>query len=420
MYIINNKRFIIGLFALLSFFTFASEIPNPLSLEQALKIGEKHSSAVQKQQLNIDENTLNLETIQSKFDLKSTVDLQLARRDDYANNINDSHTFIHFEKVLFEQNANINADATQQKIINTKQNLVYIKKENKIEIMRRFFDVILVDMQLETTLERLAISAIRANNVKDDFDINKASEVELLQKQASTQLDVSQRIKIEAQQILKRAELADILGVSYENRPDDLVKPELKHYFNKPITALDVLRKNAFKNNTVLQIMQQNLSSLKHQFSRHKGDYGVIIKSNVRIGEQAYLRDKYGNLRYGVNLTMPFGTNNVKQQTIAKLNLKIKQIKIEIEQFKRTLSSQVFALWIKLNELKQIHKSLTTELEYRDLYLERARAKYELELASDIGEALTQFTNTEYKLSKNQFDFVIAFEKLALLTGEIQ
>ncbi len=51
-------------------------------------------------------------------------------------------------------------------------------------------------VQLGTMLERLAISAIQANNIQDDFDINKASEMELLGKQAITQLDVSKRIRV--------------------------------------------------------------------------------------------------------------------------------------------------------------------------------------------------------------------------------
>ncbi|WP_201339735.1 TolC family protein [Isorropodon fossajaponicum symbiont] len=403
---------------LLSSFVIAIEIPNPLSLEQALEIGKNQSLEVQKQQLIISTDLIDLLVAQSNFDLKASLDLQLAQRDQYSDNVDDSYTFIRLEKTLFEQSSELGINTAQQTIANAKQNLANLKKEKNIDIMRRFFDVVLVDMQLETMLERLAISAIRANNVQDDFDINKASEVELLEKQAITQLDVSKRIKVEAEQILKRAKLADILGINYENRPDDLTKPELKYYFSKPFTSLDELRENTFKNNTRLQIMRRDLSSIKHQISNHKNDYGVVIKGNVRIGEQAYSREKNGKLRFGINLTMPLGNNTTRQQTITKLGMQAKQAELDIKQFKQNLSSQVLMLWLTLNELKQIQTSLTTELDYRDLYLERARAHYEMELESDIGDALTQFTNTEYKLAKNQFDFVITFEKLALLTGE--
>jgi outer membrane protein TolC len=409
---------IFGFLILLSSLVTAFEIPNPLSLEQALEIGKNQSLEVQKQQLIINTDLIDLQVAQSNFDLKASLDLQLAQRDQYSDSIDDSYTFIRLEKTLFKQNSELGVNTAQQIIVSAKQNLANLQKEKNIDIMHRFFDVILVDMQLETVLERLAISAIQANNVQDDFDINKASEVALLEKQAITQLDVSKRIKVEAEQILKRAKLADILGINYENRPDDLTKPKLKHYFSKPFASLDELRKNAFKNNTTLQIMHRDLSSITHQINSYKNDYGVVIKGNIRIGEQAYLREKNGKLRFGINLTMPLGNDNTKQQTIAKLGIQAKQFELDIKQFKQNLSSRVLTLWLTLNELKQIQKSLTTELDYRDLYLERARAHYEMELESDIGDALTQFTNTEYKLAKNQFDFVITFEKLALLTGE--
>jgi hypothetical protein len=47
----------------------------------------------------------------------------------------------------------------------------------------RGFINILADMRHETVLERLAISAIRANRIQDNFDVQDASEVELLEKQ---------------------------------------------------------------------------------------------------------------------------------------------------------------------------------------------------------------------------------------------
>ncbi len=415
---LNKHTGIFWFLILLSSLVIAFEIPNPLSLEQALEIGKNQSLEVQKQQLIINTNLIDLQVAQSNFDLKASLDLQLAQRDQYSDGIDDSYTFIRLEKTLFEQNSELGVNTAQQTIISAKQNLANLQKEKNIDIMHRFFDVILVDMQLETVLERLAISAIQADNVQDDFEINKASEVELLEKQAITQLDVSKRVKVEAEQILKRAKLADILGINYEDRPDDLIKPKLKHYFSKPFASLDELRKNAFKNNTTLQIMHRDLSSIKHQINSHKNDYGVVIKGNIRMGEQAYLREKNGKLRLGINLTMPLGNDNTRQQAIAKLGIQATQIELDIKQFKQNLSSRVLTLWLTLNELKQIQKSLTTELDYRDLYLERASAHYEMELESDIGDALTQFTNTEYKLAKNQFDFVITFEKLALLTGE--
>jgi hypothetical protein len=51
-----------------------------------------------------------------------------------------------------------------------------------------------------------------------------------LEKQTLTQFDAVKRIEAEAAQITTRAKLAQLLNITYENRPDDLVKPDLTHF----------------------------------------------------------------------------------------------------------------------------------------------------------------------------------------------
>jgi hypothetical protein len=47
-----------------------------------------------------------------------------------------------------------------------------------------------------------------------------------------------------------------------------------------------------------------------------------------------------------------------------------------------------------------------------------ARANYEMEIKSDIGNAMGNLTDTEWKLTKNEFDFVIVYTQLQQLAGE--
>jgi hypothetical protein len=54
-----------------------------------------------------------------------------------------------------------------------------------------------------------------------------------LEKRTLTQLDVVKSIEAEAAQITTRDKLAQLLNIAYENRPDDLVKPDLTYFFKK-------------------------------------------------------------------------------------------------------------------------------------------------------------------------------------------
>jgi hypothetical protein len=272
-------------------------------------------------------------------------------------------------------------------------------------------------MRYETVLERLAISAIRANRVQDNFDVQDASEVELLEKQALTQLDVVKRIEGEAAQITTRAKLAQLLNIPYEDRPDDLVKPDLTHLFKKELEEFEIWQKKIQLNNPELGELKRMLANLKQQRNLEKNNNEIVISSNIRLGEQAYDSNKNGNWRAGLNLIMPFGQSQSQKKKTSELLAKIKQQQLFIGQRAQELNQQALALWLKLKTLKQLNNALITELDYRDLYLERARTNYEMEIKSDIGNAMSNLTDTEWKLAKNEFDFVIVSTQLQQLAG---
>jgi hypothetical protein len=138
---------------------------------------------------------------------------------------------------------------------------------------------------------------------------------------------------------------------------------------------------------------------------------------------------------------MPFGQSRRQKKKTSELLVKIKQQQLRIEQRAQALNQQALSLWLKLKTLKQRHQALTTELDYRDLYLELARANYEMERGFFLlTPALTKrhnkveastpiaifttivtmgnLTDTEWKLTKNEFDFVIVYTQLQQLAGE--
>lgn len=404
---------------LLSFSTQILGLPNLLTLEDVLTLAKKQNLDEKQQQINVKFNEIELESQQDKYNTTFGLDLQLAKRDNEKLDDRDySHAFVKINKVLFDQNIEIAQNATKNVLKNEKFTLQQLRDEKIIQVMQAFFDVILADMRYETILERLAMSAIRANRVQDNFDIEDASEVELLEKQALTQIDVSKRIAGEAQQITTRAKLAQLLDIAYEDRPDDLVKPNLKHFFKKELNEFEVWQKKVQSNNPELIELKRVLADLKQQKNLEVNNQEMTISSTIRLGKQAYDSSKNGNWRAGLNFTMPFGQSDSQKKKTAKILAKIQQQQLRIDKHSQDLNQRALTLWLKLKTFKQLNSALTTELDYRDLYLERARANYEMEIKSDIGDAMSNLTDTEWKLTKNEFDFVLTFTQLQQLAGE--
>ena len=56
--------------------------------------------------------------------------------------------------------------------------------------------------------------------------------------------------------------------------------------------------------------------------------------------------------------------------------------------------------------------------DFRDLYLERSRALYDLELSTDLGDAMTQIADLHLQRARNEFEILLVRAKLKALAGQ--
>ncbi len=396
----------------------AESLPNPLTLGDLLKIANSKNYFEKQQKLNIDIQKVALGSINDQYNLNANFDLSLANRSEYKSGENNSHAFVRLNKVLYDQNIEINKNSKLDDIESQSLSFVKLKQEKTIEVMQKFFDIVLADMNHETILEKLAIAAIREGRIKDDYDVQEASDVELLEKQTNTQTHQIKRIQAESEQIKTRANLAQILNIAYEDRPDDVVRPEFKHLFKNPLPEFETYKEKLFDNNIELTQLNKSIDSINKQISAHNNNLGLVVSSSARLGEQAYQRDKNGKWRVGLNLTIPIGPDDKKDRLIQTLRIKQQQVALKIDNLKQQLINTTLDYYLQLKTLRQMHKALTIELDYRDLFLEKARANYEMQIKSDIGNAMTNYTDSERKLAENEFNYAITLKKLHFLIGE--
>ncbi len=410
-------KFLSFLLLLASSFTHSAQLPNPLTLGDTLKLANEHNYAEKQQLLNIDAEQHRLIDWKNQYGITTSIDLQLAQRSDYGSAVDNSHAFVHLKKTLYNQAIEIGKDTQQNTLNNATLSFQQLQQDKTIEVMRSFFDIILADMSYETIMENLSILAVREGRIKDDYDIQHASELELLEKKTSTQASQIQRIKVESEQIKTRAKLAQLLNVNYENRPDEVIKPDYKSLFKKDLADFSDYQKK-LTNNLKLKQLKQYLLSIGRQISQQKDNLGIVINSSVRLGEQGYQREKNGQWRAGLQLSVPFGANTKQDSKISQLIIQSKKKQLEIEKVQQDLLREALDYHFNLSALRQTHKALIVELDYRDLYLEKARADYELEIKSDIGTAMVNYTDTEKKLAENEFNYIITLKKLHHLIGE--
>lgn len=392
---------------------FYATASNALTLEQALKSAKPLSYEAIVQQYNINQQQLEGENIKQQFDYKLSLDVQLGLREELDKKTDDSTVYFNFKKLLFDSRHNIDLDFNKANTALEKIRLDYLKLEQKLSIMRGFFDNVLADLEYDYSTQVLALSAVKAVHTAEDFAIGFASEVALEQARAKAGLDFAMRQKIENKQILRRKQLADLIGLKAS--PDMLTPPALKKYLNYTVESESTWLKSLQQHNSLLQILRLEVANLKHKKQQQENRWEFSVESFARLGEQTYNKDKNGRYRAGLRLNIPFGEDE-REQDIKALEILIQQKQTELEQQNERLEQSTLDLFLKFQSALRQYNALRTQQDYLSFNLDKASLEYEMRLSRNIGDAMIKVTKNDFDLAKAKFEIVLLLEQMNLLT----
>ena len=397
---------------LLVLFSFSIAL-NALTLEQALKNAKPLSYDVIAQQQRIAQSQLDGKSIEQQLNYQFSLDTQLGLREQFGLQEDDSFAYFNLKKPLFDSQYEIDLDFNKSNTTVEKIRLDYLKLEQKVQIMRVFFAGVLADLEYDYFTQILALSAVRQGNIKESFSIGFASEVELEQSRAKTNLDFAARQQIESKQILSRKQLADLLGLA--ERPDELDYPALKKYLNYTVEDQTAWLKSLKQHNSLLHILRLEIANLERKKQQQQQAWDFSIEGFARLGEQTYNKDKNGNYRAGLIFSVPFG-DDARQQNIKTLDILIQQKQTELEQQNQSLAQTVLDLFLKFQSASQQYKALKIQQDYLLFNLDKASLEYEMRLSRNIGNAMVKVTKNDFDLAQSKFKIALLLEQINLLT----
>ena len=76
-------------------------------------------------------------------------------------------------------------------------------------------------------------------------------------------------------------------------------------------------------------------------------------------------------------------------------------------------------IWLELDTLRLRIEEVNALGDYRELYLDRSRALYELEVRTDLGDAMVQTSAVRLQRAEVVFDWLLAQARLAALAGRL-
>jgi Fur family zinc uptake transcriptional regulator len=80
---------------------------------------------------------------------------------------------------------------------------------------------------------------------------------------------------------------------------------------------------------------------------------------------------------------------------------------------------QVLEIWMELDRLGTQREALQVTSDYRDLYLDRSRTLYDMDMQTDLGDSMTQIADIQWQKARNRFDILLAQARLKALAGSL-
>lgn len=403
-----------------STFVFAQE--GDLTLQQVLELSQKPSYEQNNILFQIEKSDQNIAITNQNYYPNLYLDTQLGREQNLVGTknvaMNDSFAYIVWKNNLYSS-----ADAIKVTSLTDTKHLQELQlqesfQKRKIVAMQYFFNTRLATLNHQYILELLAMEAIYRNRVVDLTDTGRVSDIEILEKESILAKASAENYKAEQSVYIEKQKLTDLLGLDFMG-VKKLLKPNLESYFNKELPETDKLLELALKHDTMILKINQRITQVDNEIKAIDDTYDIKLNSTVMYGQEGQKTLHYDDNRFEarVNLQIPLYDGKTNANKIQILHIEKKRLENRLNEYKLQLAQKIESLVLELDYQKRLHKAASTNLDYRNLYLEQARIKYDQDRASDLGDAMALLSLAEYEYEKTKYDYVMAYENLNFLTG---
>lgn len=320
-------------------------------------------------------------------------------------------------KPLFDFGRSSQAVAAADDEIAARQAALFnVENLRRIDIMARYFDVLMADMQYAADNEFLAVAYVAWDNAKDRFKVGQISEPELVKLEAAYQ-DIRERRNASLQRIRStRQKLANAM-----NRPDklptDLAEPVLKDNA-RPIPAYEILLPWVMENNLRLKILRAQFAAADARLASIRAESNPTVNADVYAGSYSRFSNTRDDYSAGLVFNLPLYQGGRVDARVARELAQRERTAAEADKLKLDLADTLLVTLQEIEWLRGSSRSAADkQIEYRDWALERTRAEYELELKTNLGNSMAETQVAQMRRKQVEYSLALALAKLEALSG---
>ena len=306
--------------------------------------------------------------------------------------------------------------AADQEIVARQAALINVESLRRIDIMARYFDVLLADMQYAADNEFMAVAYVSWDNAKDRFEVGQISQPALMRLEAEYQ-DIRERRNASLQRVRStRQKLAHAIYRPGE-LPGDLAVPALDDNV-RPVPEYDTLLSWVIQKNPRIQAVRAQIAATDARLAAVRAERNPTIDAEVIGGGYSRESTTRDELSAGLVFNFPLHQGRRVDARVARELAQRARSAAELEKLELDLAETLFA---NLQEIEWLRGSgqaaADTQVAYRDWALERARAEYELELKTNLGPSMAETQVAQMRRKQVDYRLALALARLEALSG---
>jgi outer membrane protein TolC len=289
--------------------------------------------------------------------------------------------------------------------------------QRRLDIMARYFDVLLADMQYTVDNELMAVYYVNFDQGKDRLAQGQISSVELAELE-SRYRDILEKRNASAQrQRITRAMLANAMnhpGVL----PGDLEDPKLPGN-QRALPDYETLLPIMLGNNPRLHAQQEMLAASQERIASLRAETGPTLDAEIEAGDYSRPASTRNSYSAGLILSWPLYQGNRSDSRVAREIARFNKLQAGTEKLKMDLTQALLETCLDISRLLSTARGAARKYtEYRDLQLERSRGLYELELKSNLGTSMVETSDARMRTRRNEYRLALSFARLEALLGK--
>ncbi len=395
-------------------------LPEPLTLEHALSLAEGGQPDVERARADLAYSEAERALAQSRTGINIALEGRLrwiepsAVAFDQSSDDHRGSLFVRKNLYDFGRSEAVEAAAADHSAA-SRLRYADTVRQRRIAIMEAFFDVHLADMQFARDNEEMAVVFVSLDRLQERHELGQVSDIELLEMEAEYQAVRQRRAASQALQRSSRSRLAIALGRP-GMLPSELARPDLPQ-LEEDLPAYEAVLKKALAENPAIRALRAEVAAANNRLEAARAGHRPYLDGELEASNYSREAGSHDDWRAGVVLSVPLYTGGAVDAQIGKARADVNRARAALVEVEQSVRQQLLDNWLALQTLQVEAERVLAVQDYRDLYLDRSRAIYELEVKTDLGDAMVRLSEAQLAAAKNRFNRVLAWERLKALAN---